>query len=367
MRTSLSFVDMALSQPGSVAREVPPDHSYHPLRVGRVVQETAEATSFVLQVPEDLRPAFAYESGQFCTFRVRVDGEPHVRCYSISSAPAVDDELRVTVTRIPGGTVSNWIHDHLAPGSVVEVARPAGFFRLGADDRDVLAFSAGSGITPVLSLMKTALATTERRVRLLYANQDHGSVIFRAELDALVHRYGDRCTVVHHLDVERGLVGPEAVRAVADGAGDAECYVCGPGPFMDVVEATLLADGVQPPRIHIERFTPAAGVPDPEPVPDAGPAMATRITIELGGRTASTDHYPGTTILQTARQLELAPPFSCESGSCATCMAKLVEGTASMRVNNALTAEEVVDGWILTCQALPTSPTVRVSYDCEEE
>jgi ferredoxin-NADP reductase len=354
---------MALSKPSPVALGVPPDRSFHPLRVGRVVRETA--ASFVLDVPEDLRAAFAYRSGQFCTLRVWVDGAPHVRCYSMSSAPAVDDELRVTVKKVPGGTVSTWIHDHLTPGSIVEVARPAGFFRLGTEERDVVAFSAGSGITPVVSLVKTALATTSRRVRLLYANQDHETVILRAELDRLGLRYGDRCTVAHHLDVERGLVGPDDVRAFADGAEGAEFYLCGPGPFMEVVERTLLADGVDPTRIHIERFTPDELPSEPVPVDDG--ATTTRITIELGGRTSTADHYPGTTILQTARQLEMDPPFSCESGSCATCMAKLLEGTASMRVNNALTGDEVADGWVLTCQALPTSPALHVSYDCEED
>jgi ferredoxin-NADP reductase len=359
---------MALSKPSPVALGVPPDRSFHPLRVGRVVRETAEATSFVLDVPEDLRAAFAYRSGQFCTLRVWVDGSPHVRCYSMSSAPAVDDELRVTVKKVPGGTVSTWIHDHLTPGSTVEVARPAGFFRLGAEERDVVAFSAGSGITPVVSLLKTALATTSRQVRLLYANHDHDAVILRAELDDLGRRYGGRCVVDHHLDVERGLVGPDDVRAFADGAEvaeGAEFYLCGPGPFMDVVESTLLVDGVDPARIHIERFTPEAW--PSEPVPEDATAAATRITIELGGRTASADHYPGTTVLQTARQLEMDPPFSCESGSCATCMAKLLEGTVAMRVNNALTDDEVADGWVLTCQSLPTSPTLHISYDCEEE
>ena len=363
---------MSLSEPRSVASgespapptSVAPDHRFHPLRVASVARETAEAISFVLQVPDDLRSAFAYESGQFCTFRVWVDGQPHVRCYSMSSAPAVDDELRVTVKRVPGGTVSNWLHDHLAPGSMVDVARPAGFFRLGAEERDLMAFSAGSGITPVLSLVKSALATTSRRVRLLYANQDHRAVIFRDELDDLVDRFGERCTVAHHLDVEHGLVGPDAVRAFAEGAVGAECYVCGPAPFMDVVERTLLADGFEPPRIHIERFTPDELPAIAEADGDA--ATTTHLTIEVGGRTASADHYPGTTILQTARQMELAPPSSCESGSCATCMAKLIRGTASMRVNNALTEDEVADGWVLTCQALPTSATVQVSYDCEE-
>ncbi|MGH9095927.1 MAG: flavin reductase family protein, partial [Acidimicrobiales bacterium] len=150
-----------------------------------------------------------------------------------------------------------------------------------------------------------------------------------------------------------------------DGARDPECYVCGPGPYMDIVETTLLAGGVDAGRIHIERFTPAEWVPEPEPGDSS--LGAARITIELDGRTQATDHHPGTTILQTARQMGMSPPFSCESGSCATCMARLREGTASMHVNNALTDDEVAAGWVLTCQALPTSPLVHVTYGYEED
>jgi ferredoxin-NADP reductase len=357
------------------------DHSFHPLRVRRVRRETAEASSFVLDVPAELRHAFDYEAGQFCTFRVWVDGQPLVRCYSMCSSPVVDTELQVTVKRIPGGVVSNWMNDHLAPGDTLEVARPTGFFRLGPGPGDLVAFSAGSGITPVFSLLKTALATTSRHVRLVYANRDRDSIIFRSEIDALRVHYGDRFTVSHHLDVEDGFIGPEAIREGhggggaaggfggfgglgAGGAGESECYVCGPGPFMDIVEHTLLADGVDAARIHIERFTPATWLPEPE-VPDDSTAPE-RVTIELDGRTETTDYRAGTTILQTARQMGMAPPFSCEAGSCATCMARVVEGTASMHVNNALTDDEVTDGWVLTCQALPTSPLIHVAYGYEE-
>ena len=354
---------MALSGPLVDAPSGPADHRYHPLRVSTVVPETADACSFGFEVPADLRPAFAYEAGQFCNFRVRVDGQTHVRCYSMSSSPAVDTELRVTVKRTPDGVVSNWINDHLAPGEILEVARPSGFFRLTGTGEVVL-FGAGSGITPLLSLLKTVLAATGRPVRLLYANRDLDAVIFRSELDALRTDHGSRFTLTHHLDVEQGLVEPDDVRAFTDGAGDPEFYVCGPGPFMDIVESTLLAGGTDAGRIHIERFTPAEWVPEPEP---ADISLGTpRITIELDGRTEATDHHPGTTILQTARQMGLSPPFSCESGSCATCMARLVDGTASMHVNNALTDDEVADGWVLTCQALPTSPVVHVAYGYEE-
>jgi ferredoxin-NADP reductase len=361
---------MALSRPLEGAAGTAHDHGFHRLRVARVIVETAEASSFVLEVPEELRPLFVYDAGQFCTFRVHVDDRVHLRCYSMSSSPAVDPELKVTVKRTPGGVVSNWMNDRLRKGDTVEATRPAGVFRLGPGHGDVVAFSAGSGITPVLSLVKTALASTTRRVRLLYANQHRDAVIFGAELDALARQYGDRLTVSHHLDIDRGLVRPETVGDFADGADDSEFYICGPGPFMDVVEQSLHSRGVAPARIHIERFTPAAWMREVEPSPSeraaATQAAATQVTVELDGRTSTADYRPGTTILQTARQMGLAPPFSCEAGSCATCMARLVEGTVSMHVNNALTDDEVADGWILTCQAVPTSRSVHAAYSYEE-
>jgi 3-ketosteroid 9alpha-monooxygenase subunit B len=361
---------MVLSRPIADATGTARDHGYHPLRIARVIPETAEASSFVLEVPEELRSAFAYESGQFCTFRVRVEGQSLVRCYSMSSSPAVDGDLQVTVKRTPGGVVSNFMHDHLAAGDTLEATRPAGFFRLEAGDGDIVAFSAGSGITPVLSLVKTALATTSRRVRLFYANRDEAAVIFRSELDALAAQHGERFSVFHHLDAAQGLVRPDDVGAFARVTSDTEFYICGPAPFMDIVEQALLSGGSEPQRIHIERFTPPEWLAEPEPAPATAGAIgttgATQVTIDLDGRTATADYRPGTTILQTARQMGMAPPFSCESGSCATCMARLVDGTATMYVNNALTDDEVAQGWVLTCQAVPTSPSVHAVYGDEE-
>jgi len=355
---------MALLDPVTDATRVVRHHGFHQIRVSQVVPETAEASSFVLDVPTELRSDFSYKSGQFCTFRIWVDGQPYIRCYSMSSAPAVDTELRVTVKRTPGGVVSNWMNDHVAAGDLIEVARPAGFFQLRGDDGDVVAFSAGSGITPVLSLIKTATAATSRQVRLLYANRDHDAIIFRGEIDALREQHGERFTVAHHLDAESGLITPEEIRSFAGSSPTTQNYVCGPGPFMDVVEETLLASGVDPLRIHIERFTPADLLPEPEPEDGADEdATATRVTITLNGRTESTDHHAGTTILQTARQMGLAPPFSCEMGSCATCMAMVREGTVTMHVNNALTEDEIAEGWVLTCQSVPTSQSIDVVYE----
>jgi 3-ketosteroid 9alpha-monooxygenase subunit B len=350
---------MSVSATAAQERGMVREHGFHPLPVRRVVHETADARSFVLDVPAELRDDFAYDAGQFCNVRVWIDGRPHVRCYSMSSAPAIDAELQITVKRVPGGLVSNWMNDQLAPGDVVETSFPAGFFRLPPGDRDVVACSAGSGITPVFSLVKAALATTSRRVHLLYANRDRDAVIFAEALDALVGRHPGRLDVVHHLDVEHGFVEDATIRPFVDVAADPEFYVCGPGPFMEIVERTLLEHAVDPGRIHIERFAVADLVEAPEPV--AEPAVAT-VTIELEGRTATADHRPGTTVLQAARQIGMAPPYSCELGSCATCMAKVVDGAVTMRTNNVLTDDEVADGWVLTCQAVPSTPSVHVVY-----
>lgn len=356
---------MATPSPPASQQGVARDHRFHPVRVRRVVPETAEAASLVLDVPADLRATFAYEAGQFLTFRVRIDGETHHRCYSLSSSPVVDDDLQVTIKRVPGGLVSNWLLDTVRPGDPVEVTAPSGVFCLVPGDRDLVACSAGSGITPVLSLVKTALATTGRRVRLLYANRDRDAVIFAGELAALAERHPDRLAVTHHLDVERGFVDAATLAPFLDGPVDADHYVCGPTPFMDIVEGALRARGVAGDRIHIERFTPAAPGDAGDAVAAAPPGAdgPARVTVELGGRTDTVEHHPGTTVLQTARQMGMAPPFSCESGSCATCMALVVEGTCAMHVNNALTDDEVAEGWVLTCQAVPTSAAVHVVYE----
>lgn len=340
------------------------DHGFHPLRVDRVVRETKAAVSVVLDVPSELSDTFAYRAGQFCNVRVQIDDRSEMRCYSMSSSPALGEAMAVTVKRVSGGMVSNWINDHLRAGDLVELAPPTGFFQLTDTSDDLVAFAAGSGITPVFSLLKTALATTDRTVRLHYANSDLDSVIFNTELRELQRLHPEKLVVVHSYDVEHGLLTPETVAAFATAASPGEFYLCGPGPYMDVVERGLRTLDVEEARIHIERFA-QADLPVATAAPAPGAVGGTLVTVELDGRSGTTDHRQGTTILQSARQMGMAPPFSCESGNCATCMARLVGGTVSMFVNNALTAEEVENGWILTCQSVPTAPAVHVVYDIE--
>ena len=338
------------------------EHGYHPLRVARVIVETPDARSYVLTVPDEFRSLFDYLPGQFCTFRVHVDEEEQLRSYSMSSAPETDDELTVTVKRVPGGRVSNWLLDHVAEGDVLEATKPGGVFCPRDTARPVVAFCGGSGITPVMSIAKSVLATSPRRVRLLYANRDPDSVIFDVALTDLSTRHPGRLEVHRHFDSEGGFLTTESVVAFVGSDADADFYICGPGPFMDLVETALLVMGIRQERIFIERFLVEEQAADASPavvVADVG----SEVTVILGGKTVVVTAQPGDSLLETARRGGLRPPFSCQAGNCATCMAFLKEGTVAMRANNALTPEEVEEGWILTCQGRPTSATVTLEYE----
>jgi ferredoxin-NADP reductase len=344
-------------------------HGYHKLRVKDVVRETHDASSFVLDVPDELASTFQYRPGQFCAFRVPVDGAEQVRSYSMSSAPETDADLTVTVKRVEGGLVSNWFLDHLAVGDLIEVTKPAGVFcaQEGAEG-PVLGFCGGSGVTPVMSITKHVLADTVRSVRLLYANRDRESVIFDATFGALGEAQRKRLEVRHHLDAAGGFLRADDIKAfVGADAGDADCYVCGPGPFMDLVESVLAELGVPAERIFIERFLVEQQEKDAAAVAAEGPStkaqLPEEVTVILGGKKTVVKYQPGDTLLETARRGGLRPPFSCEAGNCATCMAFLKEGNVRMRANNALTPEEVEEGWVLTCQSLPSGETVVVEYE----
>ena len=320
-----------------------------------MIDETADTRSFVLEITPELAGAFAYVAGQFCTFHATIGGVDVARCYSMSSSPETDEPFTFTVKRVPGGLMSNWMNDALAPGALILVTPPAGRFVLHDSREPVVAFAGGSGITPVVSIIKTALATTTRDVVLVYANRGPDSVIFADTIERLRAGSAGRLSVHHHLDSERGFLDAEACARLVGDRTRADFYVCGPGPYMTVVEAGLERRGVDPARLFIERFD----VPG-----DAGPASETEwITIRLGGRKRRVRYERDDTILDSARRAGLAPPFNCQQGSCATCMAFVEEGQVTMRVNNALGADEVKEGWVLTCQAMPTSPEVVIDYD----
>lgn len=338
---------------------------YHALRVARVIEETADARSFVIDVPADLRAQFGYEAGQFLTFRLEVAGERLVRCYSLASSPDTDTEHKVTVKRVADGRVSNWMNDRVRAGDVLETMRPAGVFVLQDRATPLVLFGAGSGITPVISIVKSALARTSRRVRLVYANRDAGSIIFRDELDALAAAHGDRLEVVHRLDVDHGFLDAAGVRAYVGADLDADFYVCGPTPFMDTVESTLGALGVPDGQIFVERFVSIGdphGAVHASPESKAGDAAPATVRVRLDGQDHDVPYAAGKTLLAAAREAGLEPPFACEEGYCSCCMAKLVRGSVRMAANDALDAKQLAEGWVLTCQSVPTSDEVEVEY-----
>lgn len=337
---------------------MPSESEYHALAVVEVIDETADTRSFVLAIPPALEETFAYAAGQFCTFRAAIGGESVVRSYSMSSSPDTGDRFTITVKRVPGGRMSSWMNDVLAPGDSIEALRPAGRFVLRPADGPLVAFAGGSGITPVLSIIKSALATTLREVALIYANRDRDAVIFAVELERLRAASGGRLSVHHHLDAERGLLDAAACAALAGDRTDADFYVCGPAPYMDAVATGLEQRGIASNRIFVERFDPPG-----EPSAPAQRSETESIVVRLDRRKHTVRYEPGDTILEAVRRAGLSPPFSCAMGNCATCMARVEAGSATMRANNALSADEVEAGWVLTCQAIPISREIVVDYD----
>ena len=337
------------------------------LRVRRVIDETADARSIVLEIPPPLAERFRYRSGQFLSFKIPYRGAVLTRSYSLASSPDCDAEHKFTVKRIEDGRISNWINDHVRAGTSLMVTPPAGLFVLDESAREIVLFSGGSGITPVISILKSALATTRRRSKLVYANRDERSVIFQKELEALAGQHPDRLEIVNSLDVRDGFLDAAGVTRLVGRALEAEFYLCGPGAFMATVESALLELGVPLDRIHIERFSsppdPGVTAPDaPDAVEAQGEIVPERITIVLDGVEHEVPYRAGERVLHAARRAGLDPPFSCEEGYCSCCMAKLARGEVKMHANDCLSPQLIEEGWVLTCQSRCVSREIRIEY-----
>ena len=339
--------------------------NFYPLTITEVVEETALARSFKLSPAGEHAHLFAYEPGQFLTFRIPRGGGHVERCYSLSSAPCCDDTPKVTVKRVEDGFGSNWFNDVPRPGDVLEVAPPSGRFVMRRRDRPMVLFAGGSGITPVISLIKQALYETELSPRLFYANTDRDQVIFRRELDALGARFPGRLACRHHLDAQSGLAD---AGLIADFLGDrTECdfFVCGPAPFMDLALDVLCDMGIDDRHVFIERFT----MPDD----DAGdgdaaiPAAATegvahfRATID--GEDHEVPYSAGDTLLDCMLAQGLDPVHSCKDAHCGSCMVIRKSGEVAMRKSTVLSKRDRERGYILLCQGVPRTPDVWVDCD----
>lgn len=340
---------------------------FHRLQIAEVVAETDDARSLVFDLPEPLRDVFAYRPGQFLTLRVPVNGGTQQRCYSLSSTPQVDDALRVTIKRVRSGQVSNWICDHLGPGDTVEVMPPAGVFTPPTLQGDFLLLAGGSGITPVLSIAKAVLRHGRGDITLVYANRDENAIIFRDALRELAAKHPGRLRVIHWLD---SVLGPPSARQIEELVRPwslAECFICGPAPFMDCAQAALQALGVPPGQVHLERFgaAPQATAEAPRPATE-GEAMAScapvPMAVELDGVSHRVTAQPGETVLDALLRSDIAAPNSCRTGLCGACMCRVESGAVRLGENHVLDAADLEAGWTLACQAVPVGDEVHLRF-----
>jgi 3-ketosteroid 9alpha-monooxygenase subunit B len=336
--------------------------TYHALRVQKIIRETADACSVVFEIPAELREVFKYKAGQFLTLEVPYEGKTLKRCYSLASSPETDSEHKVTIKRVPNGRISNWVNEQLREGDSVRVLPPEGRFVMTREVDEMVLFAGGSGITPVISIIKTALVRTSRTIKLVYANRNAESVIFKDELDALLEANRGRLSIVHRFDNVDGFLRIADVGRLLPKGREGEYFLCGPEGFMDAVEKGLAAAGVASERVHIEKFVSPSDEPHKEEAPLPAGEVPDTIHVELAGKAYDLPYVPGKTLLKLAVDAGLDAPYSCEEGFCGCCTARLVEGTVHMTEDEALTADEKKKGYILTCQARPTSRSCSIKF-----
>ncbi|HTW16363.1 MAG TPA: ferredoxin--NADP reductase [Nocardioides sp.] len=357
------------------------------LKVVDVVEETADAHSITFEVPSADAEHFGYRPGQFLTVAVPSDQTGvAARCYSLSSSPVGGGPLTITVKRTADGYASNWICDHVREGDTLRVLPPSGIFTPASLSADLLLFAGGSGITPVISITRTALQQGTGRIVLFYANRDESSVIFAKELTALAAEHPDRLQVVHWLESVQGLPSQEQVAAFASAYTSYDAFVCGPAPFMKLTVAALKGLEFPRERRHQEKFVSLGGNPFgdlhdqevaeheiedaerdlDETVADTGegrPQGPVRLEVELDGEKYAYDDWaPGTKMLDHLESKGVKAPYSCREGECSACAIRLLEGDVKMLHNDVLDDEDIADGIRLGCQAVPVTDVVRVTY-----
>ncbi|MCP9234447.1 ferredoxin--NADP reductase [Lewinella sp. JB7] len=360
---------------------------FYPLRVVRLEPETDRAVSVYFDVPSADRTAFNYRAGQYLTLRFFINGKEERRAYSMCSAPH-DNELAVTVKQVKGGIVSNHIANNVQVGEEIDVMPPMGRFLAEVDPaarRRYYLFGAGSGITPLMSILRSVLEEEPKsEVILLYGNRDEDNIIFDEKLRELQDKYAGQLTVEHTLSrpkkyatkglkglfkrshtkwegargrIDRRTLVDFLQRHPTDGL-DCRYYVCGPGEMIDNVEAALLGHGINEKLIHVERFVSANSAQQKN-----GESRGGKINVKLNKETFSIDLKPGQSILDGLLEEGKTPPYSCLAGACSTCMARVEKGGVKMDVCYALDESEVEEGYVLTCQSHPVTPEVDIDFN----
>ncbi len=345
---------------------------FTPLKVKALRPEAPDAFTLVLEKPTS---GFSYLPGQYLTIRPTINSQKAPRAYSLSSSPYVDSDLEITIKRLPDGLVSNYIWAHLKPGDTIEIFPPLGNFTVQPNPGRSMQYffiAAGSGITPIMSMIRSVLfAEPKSKILLLYGSRDQMHIIFRERLDELTQKYSDRLEVLHTLsrplpgwEGRVGRISPAWIMAelgrIRQRLLPIEAYLCGPTEMMQMAIETLTAAKVPKEKIHTEYFS----APLPEAV-QAEPELPEReamAIIKLDGKVHRVVVKPGQPILRAAQEAGLDPPYACEEGICCTCRAKLYRGQVHMAVREALSDWEIEKGYILTCQAVPLTPEVELEY-----
>lgn len=353
--------------------------AFHRLKICDVRPETPEAVSIAFVVPPELAETYRFDPGQHLTLRAMLNDVETRRSYSICTTPD-DGDLRIVVKRQGGGLFSNWINAAARSGDSIDVMTPQGRFGMRPDAtiaRNNLAIAAGSGITPIMSILRSVLAREPKsRVVLLYGNRTAKSIIFKREFEALKDRYLARLSVHHVLSRERqelelfnGRIDAHKIEAVLKATLPPDLidhvFLCGPGDLIETSRSTLLRLGVIPERIHVEHFT-VDGMPAPAPIRTERKSEAeavARIEVRLNGLDHVVPVQAGETIVEAGLRHGLEMPYSCRGGMCCTCRAKLVSGQVKMDRNFSLEPWEMAAGYVLTCQSHPLTPRVAVDYD----
>lgn len=352
---------------------------FHPLAVKEIKKETTDCVSVLFDVPENVKERFTFTQGQSLTLKTIINGEEVRRSYSICSSP-LDNQLKVAIKKVEGGVFSTFANEQLKAGDIVEVMQPVGKFNTPlhpGNKKNYLAFAAGSGITPVLSLIKTTLQTEPlSSFTLIYSNRSRSSIIFFEELEGLKNKYINRFTLIHLLSREKtdtalhsGRITAEKLQALqrlVDYNHTDEFFICGPEEMIFCVKDFLENSGIDKKKIHFELFTTAGQKKVIHTQASAGSATGqSLITIKLDGRSIqfSVPFNSELSILDAALQQGADLPFACKGGMCCTCKAKLQQGEVAMDVHWGLEEEEVKNGYVLTCQAHPKTEQIVLDFD----
>ncbi len=351
---------------------------FHRLAINDLRRESADAISLSFAIPSELKSDYSYTPGQYLTLRTTLDGEEVRRSYSICSGPD-DGEIRIAIKKIDGGAFSSWAAEELKVGDKLDVMTPTGRFGVETSPGEALTyvgFAAGSGITPILSIIKGVLAREPNsRFFLFYGNRTTSGMLFRETLEELKDRFIERLSIFHVISGEEqdiqilhGRIDAEKVkvllRSLVPASTADHVFICGPAGMSEEVEVTCRELGIDPERIHVERFVSEfGGRPRPRTiVPADAPAKAYAALI-IDGKRREVPVAEDEAILDAALRAGIDLPFACKGGMCSTCRAKLVEGSAKMEINYSLEPWELKAGFILTCQAKPVSERVVVDYD----